>query len=246
MDEILVVESDPTALTVRADELTADGHEVAVADNAAGTRAKLPQSRALILGALDSGAESLRLLRDLRSGEIPHADPTMPVITIGADRDHELIRHYQAGADIALPSTASPTLLNTTLSALESRTARQAAGPPALNVGDLRIDRAARTATVAGELVALSNREFDVLSTLAERPNQVVSFNELYERVWGYPNMRGRSADSHIQRVREKLAAAGSTVEIHGVRGIGRRLSPGPPSPQPDHTPKHSDRGPDR
>ena len=230
MDEILVVDADPAALTQHADELLADGHDVNVAETSAGARAKLPAARTLILGQLSSTAESLTLLRALRSGEIPHADPAMPVITIGAERDHELIRHYQAGADIALPPTASPTLINTTLSTLATRSARQAAGPPALSVGDLRVDRAARSATVAGELVHLTNLEFDVLATLAERPNEVVAFKELHERVWGYAGMRGRTADSHIQRVRDKLAAAGSSVELQAVRGVGRRLSPGRPA----------------
>ncbi len=248
MDEILVVEGDSTALTLHAEELLADGHDVDTADNAASARVKLPRARALILGQLSTPAESLTLLRDLRRGEIPHADITMPVITIGADRDHELIRHYQAGADITLPSTASPTLLNTALSALAGRAARNAAGPAALNVGDLRIDRSARTATVAGELVHLSNREFDVLTTLAERPNQVVPFKELYERVWGFSGMRGRTADSHIQCVRDKLAAAGSGVELQAVRGVGRRLSPGgPTAPEPARPPRNaSNRASDR
>jgi DNA-binding response OmpR family regulator len=227
MDEILVVEADRPTLTQRAEELLADGHDVYTADNAASARTKLPDAQALILGQLASPAEGLTLLRALRHGEIPHADTMMPVITIGADRDHELIRHYQAGADIALPSTASPTLLNMTLGALSDRVARTAAGPAALTVGDLRIDRAARTATVAGELVHLTNREFDILTALAERPNQVVALNELYQRVWGFAGMHGRTADSHIQRVRDKLAAAGSAVELQAVRGVGRRLSPG-------------------
>jgi len=247
MDQILIVESDSAALIQRAEELLADGHDVEIADNTASARAKLGHASALILGQL-TPAESLALLRALRSGEIPHADTTMPVITIGADRDHELIRHYQAGADIALPSTASPTLLNTTLTALAGRAARNAAGPAALNVGDLRIDRAARTATVAGELVHLSNREFDILTTLAERPNQVVAFKELHERVWGYSGMRGRTADTHIKRVRDKLTAAGSSVELQAVRGIGRRLSPGqPPATEPARPPQPaSNRAPDR
>jgi len=92
MDEILVVDADPAALTQHADELLADGHDVNVAETSAGARAKLPAARTLILGQLSSTAESLTLLRALRSGEIPHADPTMPVITIGAERDHELQR----------------------------------------------------------------------------------------------------------------------------------------------------------
>jgi hypothetical protein len=45
---------------------------------------------------------ALGVLRDLRAGNIPAADPALPVVTVGADRDHELVRPYQARSDIAL------------------------------------------------------------------------------------------------------------------------------------------------
>ena len=248
MNEILLVEADPATLTLRADELLADGHDVNTANSAAAARVKLPTATGLILGHLDNAPETLALLRELRNGQIPHADPALPVITIGADHDHELIRHYQAGADISLPTTASPTLINATVHALTARAARQAAPPSALHVGDLRIDRNARTATVAGELVQFTNREFELLSTLAERPNQAVPVKELHERVWGFAEMRGRTSDTHLARIREKLRGAGSTVEIQGVRGYGPRLSPGPPPPpdQPRAAPRAPNPSPGR
>lgn len=229
-DQILLVEADPTVLRARADELLADGHELDIATSRAAANVKLPGVTVLILGDVGGTAPTLALLRDLRTGQIPHADTAIPVIAIGADHDHEQVRYYLAGADIALPSSASPTLINTALHALAARSARRAKPPPSVLVGDLRIDRGARTATVAGELVQFTNREFDVLLALAERPNQAVPISELYKRVWGTPDHRGRSADAQLARVRAKLRQAGSTVEIQGVRGYGPRLTPGSPA----------------
>jgi DNA-binding response OmpR family regulator len=236
VNEILVVEADPVTLMLRADELLADGHEVDTANSAAAARVKLPAATRVILGQLDNAPETLALLRDLRNGQIPHADPAIPVITIGADHDHERVRHYQAGADISLPTTASPTLINTAIHALDARAARRGAPRPSLLVGDLRIDRSARTATVAGELVKFTNREFELLSALAERPNEAIPISELHQRVWGLAELRGRTSDTHLSRIREKLRGAGSTVEIEAVRGFGPRLSPGRPQP-PDQAP---------
>ena len=48
-------------------------------------------------------AKTLALMRELRAGQIPGSDTRLPVLTIGADTDHVAVRHYQAGADIALP-----------------------------------------------------------------------------------------------------------------------------------------------
>jgi DNA-binding response OmpR family regulator len=243
MNQILVVEADPQALTLRADELLADGHEVNTANSAAAARVKLPTATRVILGHLDHAPETLALLRDLRNGQIPHADPAIPVITIGADHDHEQVRHYQAGADISLPTTASPTLINAAIGALAARAARRASPRPSLLVGDLRIDRSARTATVAGELVQFTNREFELLSALAERPNEAIPIRELHRRVWGLAELRGRTSDTHLSRIREKLRGAGSTVEIQGVRGFGPRLSPGQPQ-RADQAPASAPRAP--
>jgi DNA-binding response OmpR family regulator len=235
MNQILVVEADPVTLTVRADELLADGHEVNTANSAAAARVKLPTASGVILGHLDNAPETLALIRQLRNGQIPHADPAIPVITIGADHDHEQVRHYHAGADISLPTTASPTLINAAIHALAARAARRAAPRPSLLVGDLSIDRSARTATVDGERVQFTNREFELLCALAERPNEAIPLRELHQRVWGLAELRGRTSDTHLSRIREKLRGAGSTVEIQGIRGFGPRLSPG--TQPPDQAP---------
>lgn len=110
MRNVLIAEADDLTLRARGDELLLDGYEVIAAqtDHAARTKLAEPIAHALILGALQSPAHSLRLLRDLRAGDIPGADTHLPVLSTGADNDHQAVRHYQAGSDIALPSSASP------------------------------------------------------------------------------------------------------------------------------------------
>jgi len=166
------------------------------------------------------------LLRDLRAGEIPRADSTLPVLVVGADDDSAGVRYYRAGADVALPSESSPLLVAAGLEALVRR-----AGPPQTRVvraGSLTVDRDARTAHVDGRAVKLTRLEFDLLATLASEPRRTFTRAELTREVWTYdPHAAGpsRTVHSHVHRLRHKLEQAGAQEMVQTVRGLGWRLT---------------------
>jgi DNA-binding response OmpR family regulator len=230
MRSVLVIEADDHTLRIRGDELLLDGYDVHTATTAAHARAKLAHAApdALVLGALAGPADSLTLLRELRSGQIAHGDPSLPVLALGADADHQAVRYYQAGADIALPSTASPLLIKGALEALAARLGGTERRRRILRVGGLSVDCDARIATVDGTPVALSRLEFDLLQTLATDPHRTHTKAELTREVWGYdPAAAGvsRTLDSHAARLRQKLRAAGPDPLVQTVRGVGYRLT---------------------
>ena len=78
----------------------------------------------------------------------------------------------------------------------------------------------------AGEPVALTKTEFGLLCTFAEHPNQVLSRDQLLERVWGPEYVGdGRLVDSHIRRLRTKVERDPDDPElIVTVRGLGYRF----------------------
>lgn len=91
-----------------------------------------------------------------------------------------------------------------------------------LKLGDVMVDRAAREVTRAGAVIALTAREFDLLSYLAEHRGKVVSRLELLERVWGSRYEGGaRTIDIHVRRLRAKL---GPELDLVTFRGSGYRL----------------------
>jgi len=222
---VLIAEADEPTLKARGDELLLDGYEVIAAPTDRATRIKLLDSSpdAMILGALETPATSLQLLRQLRSGEIPGADNRLPVISTGADNDHQAVRHYQAGADIALPASASPLLVAAGLKGLAHRqpqTRRRI-----LRIGSLTVDCDARTATVGQQQVRLARLEFDLLQTLALQPHLTHTRSQLAKTVWGDDIHRSRTLDSHAFRLKQKLRAAGNEPFVHTVRGVGYRLT---------------------
>jgi DNA-binding response OmpR family regulator len=93
-------------------------------------------------------------------------------------------------------------------------------------VGDLRIDPAAHTVTLDGELIDLAPREFDLLTALARRAGQVISIDDLLAQVWG-AEYAGESqvVYVHIRWLREKLEDDPQNPKrIITVRGVGYKL----------------------
>jgi len=229
MRSVLIVEGDDHALRARGDELLLDGYDVLAARTEHQAKNKLAESRpdALVLGALDSPAPSLALLRELRAGEISRADPRLPVLAIGADTDPTAVRYYQAGADIALPSTASPLLIKGALDALAARAADEQQRRRVLRCGGLSVDCDARVASIDATPVALTRLEFDLLQTLAGQPQRTFTKAQLTQDVWGYDPAAGvsRTVDSHAARLRTTLRAAGPDPLVQTVRGVGYRLT---------------------
>jgi DNA-binding response OmpR family regulator len=92
--------------------------------------------------------------------------------------------------------------------------------------GPIRIDARTRDVRVAGLPIRLAQKEYDLLLRLAREPERVFTKAELLQDVWGYKaTARTRTLDSHASRLRRKLRAAGSPVDVvENVWGVGYRL----------------------
>lgn len=91
--------------------------------------------------------------------------------------------------------------------------------------GDLRVDSARRTATLGGELLSLTAREFTILETLIRRPGGTFSREEILEQAWGErEEPMSNTIDVLIARLRKKIDVPGKPSRIETVRGMGYRL----------------------
>jgi len=94
--------------------------------------------------------------------------------------------------------------------------------PPKIDLGDLLIDVPARRVTRGGSLIALTRKEFGVLETLASNPGQVVSAEELLDRVWDeHTDPFTNAVRITVMTLRRKL---GDPPIIDTVVGVGYRL----------------------
>ena len=111
------------------------------------------------------------------------------------------------------------------------RRAQGRAGRGRLRVGPLEIDPSSRDVRLRGERIALSQKEFALLRTLAAEPTRVFSKEELLRIVWGYRSLgTTRTLDSHACRLRAKLNAGGDKWVVN-VWGVGYRLLDGEVAP---------------
>jgi two-component system alkaline phosphatase synthesis response regulator PhoP len=94
-------------------------------------------------------------------------------------------------------------------------------------VGGIALDGATHHATVAGQPLALTPKEFDLLRALLEARGRVLSREFLLDRVWGYARageIESRTVDVHVRRLRAKLGAEGERILT--VKNVGYRLAP--------------------
>ena len=108
-----------------------------------------------------------------------------------------------------------------------SRGKEQEAEAPTVRIKDLTIDLAARTATLDGEPVELSRKEFDLLAELVRNAGRVVTREDLMSRVWD-ENWFGstKTLDVHMGWLRRKLRDdPAEPAYIHTVRGVGFRFA---------------------
>ena len=109
------------------------------------------------------------------------------------------------------------------------RRAATATAADLLNVADLHMDLQHRRVTRAGQLIALSPREFDVLQVLMQEPGRVFSRTELCERVWQRDHEYDtRTVEIFITRLRKKVDSSFSTPLIHTLRSVGYTIRPPP------------------
>jgi two-component system OmpR family response regulator len=91
-----------------------------------------------------------------------------------------------------------------------------------LQLGRLAYSAEYRQASVAGIALTLPRRELLVLETLLRRSGRTVPRSALEEAVYGFDDeIQSNALDTHVSRLRRKLADASADVEIHTIRGIG-------------------------
>lgn len=218
--------------TFLADQLAADGYEVveAATHGEAVLAAQTERSvGAVVVDLALPDLGGLRLVRELRAGRHVDLNAELPVLALLRDGDAEpdLVRAFSAGADDVQCRPLSYPELRCRLTALLRRASRTDGVARRRRIGELQIDVVARSATVAGAPVVLSQTEFDLLTVLSSDPARVFKKAELLREIWGIEyETTSRTLDSHACRLRARLREAGGEGYVANRWGIGYSLLP--------------------
>jgi DNA-binding response OmpR family regulator len=147
----------------------------------------------------------------------------VPVVMLTArDEEPDRITGLELGADDYVTKPFSPRELLARVKAVLRRTEAWL-DEPELSLADVVVRRDAREATVAGVPVALTTKEFDLLTILLGNPDRVLTRELLLDRVWGLAFPGGtRTVDMHVASLRRKL---GRPELIRTVRGAGYKAA---------------------
>ncbi|AWN33285.1 MAG: response regulator transcription factor [Lactobacillus helsingborgensis] len=162
--------------------------------------------------------------------------PQIPIIMLTArSSEEEQIQGFNAGADDYVSKPFSPLALIARIKALQRRIRiddhkeqskeTKEAEKFDVETAHTKISKSRREVLYDGKYVQnITPKEFDLLYTMAQKPKQVFSREQLLEAVWGYDYYgEDRTVDAHIKKLRQKLETVGADV-IQTVWGVGYKF----------------------
>ena len=229
MKRILVIEDDPDIGNILTINLNDEGFLVDIAvDGKAGLDlVKTQQYDLLLLDLMLPNINGLEICREVR--QLPHYQPIIIISAKSAETQRVL--GLELGADDYLAKPFSLPELIARIRALFRRIdamAREVQSKTGLiSCKGLIIDPIGHTATVNGEALALTVKEFDLLLFFARNPGKAFTRSALLDRVWGYSHQGyEHTVNSHINRLRAKIEKNPEQPEfIQTIWGVGYKFS---------------------
>ncbi|MEJ5977856.1 phosphate regulon transcriptional regulator PhoB [Novosphingobium sp. PS1R-30] len=218
---ILVVEDDLALCELLTWNLGAEGYEVRSTGDGEEAllmvREQAPD--AIILDWMIEQVPGIEVCRQLRKDKATARVPILMLTARGEEEDR--IRGFKTGADDYVTKPFSPRELMARVEALLRRSRPSLAGD-VLVFGDLELDFASHRVRRKGEALHLGPTEFKLLRYFMERPNRVLSRQQILDGVWGMDSdIDERTVDVHIRRLRKAINRDGESDPIRTVRAAG-------------------------
>jgi len=223
---ILVVDDEPQITRVLRTSLSAQGYDIRIANS--GEMAleimKDWQPNLIITDLSMPSIDGVQLTRTIRAGS------SVPIIVLSVrDQERQKVEALDAGADDYITKPFGMNELLARVRANLRRIPAESEADPVIEIGDFRIDTAARKVTVRRREVRLTPKEFDLLVYMARHPGKVITHRALLAAVWG-----GQSTEQveylrvFVGQLRKKLEPdAASPRYLVTEPWVGYRLEPG-------------------
>jgi two-component system response regulator MprA len=214
---LLVVDDDPDVRDSLSRALRLAGYSVTTAVHGAEALDLLARSPVdlIVLDVLMpivDGFDACRMLRE-------RGDATPVLVLTARDAVDDRVTGLEVGADDYL---VKPFALRELLARVRALLRRSAARRDVLGYGDLTLSTTTRQVTRDGAAIPLTRIEFGLLELLLRNAEQVLSYEVILDRVWGYDDAPASNALAvFVGFLRRKLEDGGRQRLVHNVRGVG-------------------------
>lgn len=220
-----MVDDEPMVLEVVTTYLERDGYQVVTATGGAAAIAAISETKPdlVVLDVMLPEIDGFDIL-----GRIRRSSNTPVILLTARTEETDRVLGLELGADDYVVKPFSPRELTARVRSVLRR-AQPRRTAEVLEFGELQIDGASREVTLAGEVVATTPKEFDLLVFLAGSPRQVFSRSQLLEQVWdsSADYQDPSTVTVHVRRLRQKLEADAENPRwLHTVWGVGYRFEP--------------------
>jgi two-component system, OmpR family, response regulator MprA len=223
-ERVLVVDDDPDVLSSLARALRLAGYSVATAGNGADGLDAVARSPVdvIVLDVLMPIVGGFDMCRRLRE----RGDDTPVLVLTARDDIDDRVTGLEAGADDYL---VKPFALRELLARIRALLRRSQPSREVLGYTDLTLDTGTRKVTRGGTVIELTRIEFSLLELLLRNAEQVLSYELILDRVWGYGEAPASNAlQVFVTLLRRKLEDGGRQRLVHNVRAVGYVLRGGP------------------
>ena len=227
MSKILIVEDEVAIAELEKDYLELSGFDVVMQHTGdAGLKAALNEDfNLIILDLMLPNVDGFEICKKVREKK------NTPIIMVSAKKeDIDKIRGLGLGADDYMTKPFSPSELVARVKAHLARYERLVGSGVKANeiieIRGIKIDKTARRVYVNGEEKAFTTKEFDLLTFLAENPNNVFTKEELFNKIWDMESIGDiATVTVHIKKIREKIEFNTSKPQyIETIWGVGYRF----------------------
>ena len=221
-ETILIADDEASIRSLVGMYLRKDGYQVITANDGLQTLAQVKEKKPdlLVLDINMPDMDGWEVCRRIRT------ESNLPILMLTARDDaFDKVAGLEMGADDYVTKPFEPRELVARIRAILRRASSddEPTSRQVRQLGDITIDPAAREVMRGHKRISLRTKEFDLLLTLADHVNMVLSRDQLLDLVWGYEFYgRTRTVDVHIAHLRDKLS--GSRAVIETVWGLGYKL----------------------
>lgn len=219
MLHILAVDDDPQILNLLSTHLSRSGYAVTKAKNGVEAMSTLESAHPdlAVVDVMMPEMDGITLTRKLRELDIP----VLLLTAKGELADKE--RGFLAGSDDYVVKPFEPQELIFRIQAILRRYHKTV--DPIIEVGSMKINQQSYEVTFGKKALTLPLKEFELLSMLASKVNQVFTRDIIIERIWGL-DYEGddQTINVHVKRLRKKLNLLARDITIITVRGVGYKL----------------------